>query len=96
VKAVCQWIAGRDTAPPGTRDLVATLRNSPIDDLANTFIDLQERRHLADYDHLTPFPKQSVVLDVDNAEDAITKLTNASDQERETFFTLLAFKSGVR
>jgi hypothetical protein len=37
-----------------------------------------------------------VVLDVDNAEDAITKLTNASDQERETFFTLLAFKSGVR
>lgn len=52
--------------------------------------------HLADYDHLTPFPKQSVVLDVDNAGAAITKLTHASDQQRETFFTLLAFKSGLR
>src|SRR5712691_13061175 len=52
MKDACEWIARRSTAPPHARLLVASLQDTEIEDVADTFIDLQQARHDADYDHL--------------------------------------------
>ena len=93
IRDVCEWIAGRGRAPTHAQRLVMILRNTLIDDVANAFIDLQEQRHAADYDHFTPFPKASVLAAVQDAETAMQKLDNASPLEREVFLSLLSLRT---
>lgn len=57
------------------------------------FIDLQEARHDADYNHLEPFSQQSTSAAVVDAELAIKVLRGASLQDRELFFALLAIRA---
>lgn len=64
--------------------------------MANAFIDLQEQRHAADYDHLTPFPKASVLAAIQDAETAMQKLDGAPASQRETLFTLISLKTSLR
>ena len=96
VKEVCRFVTGRSSAPPQAATLVAGLRSTPIGDVAHALVDLQERRHAADYDHLAAFSKASVLNAIQDAADAIEKLRMASRRDREAFFTLLALKTGLR
>jgi hypothetical protein len=52
-------------------------------------VELQERRHSADYDPLARFRRSDVTLSIDTARDAIRLLASASTQRRKTFLTLL-------
>ncbi|MDE0079517.1 MAG: hypothetical protein OXO50_18500 [Caldilineaceae bacterium] len=56
-----------------------------IQDFANQFVELQERRHEADYDPLSKFTRGGVHTAIDAADVAIKKL-RASDNKDKTAF----------
>ena len=70
-------IAAADT------DLVAALR---------LFGELQEQRHLADYDHDALFGKVTLLIACEDAERARSLLGTASAASREALFTLLTLR----
>ena len=69
-------------------DLVASLR---------LFTEMQERRHMADYDHEASFAKSDLVETCENARLARERLRDAENGSRQAFFTLVAVaRSGSR
>jgi hypothetical protein len=97
LKESCEWIAGRRGNPPThARDLIRNLQGTAIADVAAAFCDLQEARHQADYDHLASFSKAATLLYIQDAQQAISKLTTAIPSEREAFFALVALRTSLR
>ena len=62
---------------------------------ADLFVDLQEKRHKADYDPSSSFPKLIVEGDIVKAEQAIANFRKVSLSERRAFavYVLLAVRS---
>lgn len=56
-----------------------------IQDFANTFVSLQRRRHLADYDPHFPFSKSEVHADIQQAQTAINRLSKTPLKHRRAF-----------
>ena len=56
-----------------------------IQDFANAFITLQEKRNVADYDPLARFVKSEVAEDVDNAESIINIFNRVPIRDRRAF-----------
>lgn len=97
LKEVCEWIAGRRGNPPQhARRLIDSLKTSSIAPVAAVLCDLQEARHAADYDHLAAFDKATVLQHIRDAERAIATLAGAGEQDRQTFFALLALGTQLR
>lgn len=97
LKEVCEWIARRrGNSPQHARALIQSLRGTSIEDVAAVFCDLQEARHLADYDHRAPVSKAAVLGYAQDAEQAIEKLRAASQRDRELLFALLALRTAIR
>lgn len=59
--------------------------------LATAVVDLQEKRHLADYDPLFRVSMSDAVLVVATGRAALERFRNASRTQRKTFISLLAF-----
>jgi hypothetical protein len=87
---LCSQIAGRGQATKHVEDLVQGLEASTIAGVAAAFCDLQQARHDADYNHLTPFSKAVALAHLEDAEQAIRTLEQAPERERQAFFALLA------
>lgn len=91
LKTVCTWVAGQKN-PEGNhiRLVVDRAAASPqLVHVAETFVDLQQRRHDADYDHSAAFSKTDVVNSVAQARAACRDLTLSRDgQEFEAFMAL--------
>jgi hypothetical protein len=66
----------------------------PIDvqDFANVFVTLQDRRHDADYDPLSRFSKSDVVADIDRAETAIITFNAVVPRDRRAFCAWVLLK----
>ena len=62
-----------------------------IQDLANVFVDSQEKRHSADYDPHAVFSKREVVQGIGEAESVICRFTDASVKDRRAFAVYLLF-----
>lgn len=93
VKDCCSWIAGRQGGiHQRVRPVVDDLKNSPLVGLASAFCDLQEARHRADYDHMSPFTKAAVAGHIEDARKAMGDLDRSTDHYRHAFYTLLALK----
>ncbi len=91
LKVACSWLSGREKrVPQHVRSVVDFLKGTPIEGIAASFCDLQEARHLADYDHLTSFSKATALAHVADARTAIAKLDEATERQRQAFFALLA------
>jgi uncharacterized protein (UPF0332 family) len=56
-----------------------------IQDFANCFLALQEKRHSADYDPLAKFAKSTVEADIDQAEQAIKSFSAVPAADRRAF-----------
>ena len=56
-----------------------------IQDFASKFVDLQEKRHEADYDPLCTLDRSDVLIDIANAEVAIGKLQESDLRDRTAF-----------
>lgn len=62
-----------------------------IQDLANLFVNMQTKRHGADYDPGAAFSKLEVVHDIDEAENAIRQFPRAPVRDRRAFAVYLLF-----
>ena len=63
-----------------------------IEDFANLFVTLQEKRHLADYDPHARFLKSSVLSDVALAEQALKDFVAQPLKDRRAFCVHVLFK----
>jgi uncharacterized protein (UPF0332 family) len=63
-----------------------------IEDFANSFVTLQEKRHSADYDPFIRLTKSEVVADIKTAEKAIIEFRKASAKDRRAFAAHVLFK----
>jgi hypothetical protein len=57
----------------------------PIEDFANAFVQLQDRRHSADYDPMASFTKVQVAADILLVEGAIAAFKSAPLKDRRAF-----------
>jgi hypothetical protein len=63
-----------------------------IQDFANVFVQMQAKRHLADYSPTEKFYKSAVVNDLKAVEVAITDFEAAPLKDRRAFAVLVMFK----
>ena len=63
-----------------------------VEDFANAFITLQDKRHLADYDPFAIFVKSSVHADIELAQQAIAGFQAESTKDRRAFCAYVLFK----
>ena len=59
----------------------------------NTFVSLQEKRHLADYDPFSQFTKLEVNSDIAATRDAIERFQSVPIKDRRAFAVFVLFKS---
>jgi hypothetical protein len=78
--------------------MVDVLRNDPdLVALCRLFLDLQQSRHDADYDHLVPVRKATTLGHIADAERAIHLADSLQGTENyESFLSLLALKSALK
>ena len=62
-----------------------------IQDLANSFVNMQKKRHAADYDPEAAFSKLEVIQDIDEAENVIRQFPRAPVKDRRAFAVYLLF-----
>lgn len=58
----------------------------PIQDLASTFAELQEKRHLADYDRSERFKRADVLTLIEPAKNHVAKFSALAGSEDKKFF----------
>jgi len=101
MKSVCSQYAKAATAA-SINPQIAPLLTSPIGadlrNVAETFVDLQEARHLADYDLSFKFSRVDVLALIDAVSDAFTDWTTAKPTANAKVFLmdLLLRKSWAR
>lgn len=72
----------------------AVLKKFPkdVEDFANSFVALQAKRHLADYDPKERFYKSEVKQDIAEAEDVIRRFKAVPVKDRRAFAAFVLFK----
>jgi hypothetical protein len=80
-------------AKAACKDL-ATVRAFPkdIQDFASLFVQMQEKRHLADYDPLAVFFKSEVTQDIAEVEEVIARFVKTAAPERRAFAAYVLFR----
>ena len=63
-----------------------------IRDFASNFVDLQEKRHLADYDPSYRLTLHEVLTEIEGAETTIKKLQTSQIKDRKAFAVWTAMK----
>ena len=63
-----------------------------IEDFGNAFVELQGKRHSADYDPVARFTKSEVIADIERVEAVIAGFENESKKDRLAFCTFVLFK----
>ena len=66
-----------------------------IGDFAETFISLQRRRHLADYDPDFPFSKSEVIEDIEQVQSVIARFSGAPRDHLRAFSIHVLMKARV-
>jgi hypothetical protein len=74
MKAACEFFTGKGITDPNNSNNLLHLLAIPIEarikNVAATFIDLQQARHNADYDDISPLTRVNALLKVNQAEQA--------------------------
>lgn len=63
-----------------------------VEDFANAFTSMQEKRHRADYDPSERFYKSAVERDLADVESAITRFQKAPIKDRRAFVAFVLFR----
>lgn len=66
-----------------------------IEDFANLFVQMQSKRHAADYDPSARFAKSGVLQDIASVEAAIRAFRTESARERRAFCAFVLFRKRV-
>lgn len=67
-----------------------------IQDFANMFMQMQEKRHRADYDPTGVYYKSAVTADIDAAEEAMKAFRAVPNRHRKAFAILVALEGPRR
>jgi uncharacterized protein (UPF0332 family) len=88
MKSVCRSFAqgGVNNIPEATRHLISGTIDSEIQLLAGLFVQLQEDRHRADYDHFASFTRAEALQTVENAERAFQDWQAVRERPNATVF----------
>ena len=82
----------RGTLPSVVASLLNTTPSTKLRYVAKTLVDLQERRHAADYDLAAHFYRSDTLRDIDHAEEAMTAWGRIrKSDEANVFLSSLAF-----
>lgn len=63
----------------------------PILDFANVFIEMQDKRHRADYDPSPSLIRGEVMADIEDCENAIERLEGSQRRDKRAFAALVLF-----
>lgn len=63
-----------------------------IEDFADAFVTMQEKRHKADYDPGATFPKSEVLIEISRADAVIRSYRSAPTVDRRAFCAYVLFK----
>lgn len=63
-----------------------------VEDFANNFVSMQEKRHAADYDPSIKLTKSEVVADINTAREAIKEFLKVPIKDRRAFAAHVLFK----
>lgn len=63
-----------------------------VEDFANNFVSMQEKRHAADYDPSIKLTKSEVVADISAAREAISEFLKVPIKDRRAFAAHVLFK----
>ena len=74
------------------KDRTITQFPDDVQDFANFFVSMQEKRHRADYDPPARFFKSEVLLDIAYCEDVIARFMDVSPKDRRAFAAYVLFK----
>lgn len=99
LREVCGWVTGgRNAGKQHVRPIVSTLQaHAHSRQVADITFRLQEYRHRADYDHLAPFDKASVLSAINESEYVVSRISAMSgSRELGMFFSLIALQSQLR
>jgi uncharacterized protein (UPF0332 family) len=91
MKSACTSFAGgtlKDSVIKGLpRDAAGNyLIQKAIQDIASTFADLQEKRHLADYDRTERFKRSDVLTLIEEAKTSVAKFSELASSDDKKFF----------
>lgn len=90
-----QTVAGNPSAPPTREErkwgplVHLAASDSHVVEFVRLFQELQKQRHAADYDHLAPFDKAALLSAIQDAEDGIANIADASADSRQALTGLL-------
>lgn len=105
VKTVAQWVsqiegAGLGRPPPHIAALLtptgASILDATTGSIAKGFVDLNEARDQADYDHSAVFTHASVVGLIARAREVVDLIEGATGPGAEAFFGLIAMQARVQ
>jgi uncharacterized protein (UPF0332 family) len=98
IKNVCDQLIKKDlqTMKQQVRSMLPRLPTALIRSLCESFIDLQQSRHAADYDLGTAVKKLKAEESVKRAQNAIASWRHVPDQEKEILLVLVLFQSRLR
>lgn len=65
----------------------------PIEDFANAFVQMQIKRHGADYDPTMRYARSEVMQDIDNAETAMLGYLGENKKDRRAFSAYVLFRT---
>ena len=80
------------TAKNACKDDKITKFPKPIEDFANAFLSMQEKRHGADYDPFVKLKKSVVVQDIATVKQTIIDFASAPLKDRRAFCAFVVFK----
>ena len=63
-----------------------------VEDFANAFVSMQEKRHAADYDPFVRLTKSEVVADIETTNEAIAEFQRVDKKDRRAFAAHVLFK----
>jgi hypothetical protein len=101
MKAACEFFAGASITNPQNSGNLLHLIAPPIEpelsSLSATFVDLQQARHIADYDHRHQFSRLSALFRVSQADQAFKDWTSVRNRPNaNVFLALLLFQNRWR
>jgi uncharacterized protein (UPF0332 family) len=90
MKSACTSFGGgtlKDAVTKGLRDATGKYPiQKALQDIASTFAELQEERHLADYDRTERFKRSDVLTLIEEAKTAVAKFSELVQSDDKKFF----------
>lgn len=105
IRTVSSWVEKIDNAkgaglPPHIRTLLAPDPSNPHIDqdvvtISSSFLELNERREEADYDHDVSFPRGDTLGYLELAEDTVSRVQSVTSDASHRFFGLIAMQAKI-